>query len=687
MTEPREGQCLELLQQLDAIVWRTGPASLRVTFVGGLSVARLGWAPEQWLADEDFIAHHLPADEREQALGIMRAVLADGVDRSLVHRFCTPDGRALWFRTKLHAVREGDAPAGLVAFSGDLTERVRALTELSEEERWHRLLLERMPVMFWTTDRDLKFTSGAGAGLARIGLRPDLLVGVSVLEYFQTTDPENPLVAPSLRALEGQAVTVDAAFGGRTFTVHLEPFRDGDGELIGTIGVAVDITERRLAEQAEREREERLLANEKAAREAAQQAEGRASFLAQASRVLSSSLDHESTLADLARLSVPLLADWCVVRVIDGRGGVRTAAAEHVVPALVPRVEDLASLARGGLPSAGAIAEEHSRDPAAVLAALGIDGPEALDRVRDLGFAWSVTRPLIVRQATVGVMTLVSAEESRRCSEATRAIAEDLVPRIAQAVENALLYREAQDAIGIRDEFLSVASHELRTPCTSVMLTLQSLIRAAERAPAKLAPERIRKLLEIADRQNQRLAGLIDRLLDVTRIEAGKLRLELEPTDLRAIAEEVLAGFEGESGRVGSSVSLRAGPGVTGSWDPARLEQVVTNLITNAFLYGAGKPIEIDVDADEETARFRIRDHGIGVAPEQRRAIFERFARATPDQGYAGLGLGLYIAREIVEAHGGRIRVESAPGGGSLFTFELPRSGPARLEAIRTAAA
>jgi PAS domain S-box-containing protein len=229
-------------------------------------------------------------------------------------------------------------------------------------------------------------------------------------------------------------------------------------------------------------------------------------------------------------------------------------------------------------------------------------------------------------------------------------------------------FEELKQAICARDEFLSVASHELRTPLTALKLRLQSLQRALHQN------EKDRRKIDGAARQCERLERLIEDLLDVSRVTTGHFALELSPCDLVEIVQDAVERSRDEAIAAGSRIDLEACGALTGVWDPIRIEQVVTNLLSNAVKYGEGKPISVVLDGDVESAELCVHDRGVGIAASDLERIFDRFERAGTRRAHGGLGMGLYIAREIVQAHGGSIRVGSTQGEGSQFSVSLPRS-------------
>ncbi|MFO7178062.1 MAG: ATP-binding protein [Pseudomonadota bacterium] len=229
---------------------------------------------------------------------------------------------------------------------------------------------------------------------------------------------------------------------------------------------------------------------------------------------------------------------------------------------------------------------------------------------------------------------------------------------------------DLRDAVATRDEFLSIASHELKTPLTPLQLQLDSLRLLLDKEGA--LDERAARKLEQASRQTARLTRLVENLLDVSRITRFRLELEIEEVDLGELIREIASRYADEAHRAGCTLEIHAPSPVVGRWDRMRLEQVISILVSNAIKYGPGKPVEIRAEARDDAARLTVRDYGIGIAQADLSRIFERFERAVSARHYGGLGLGLYIARQIVDAHSGSIGVSSEPGAGATFTVVIP---------------
>jgi signal transduction histidine kinase len=258
-------------------------------------------------------------------------------------------------------------------------------------------------------------------------------------------------------------------------------------------------------------------------------------------------------------------------------------------------------------------------------------------------------------------------------------VTRDLTER-RQLEEERVSRARAEEAVRLRDEFLSIASHDLKTPLTTLQIELQLL----EQRRA-LLDEKELKRLDRAVRSAARLGALVDSLLDVSRIAAGQLVLQREPIDLAQVLALLVDSFQGVAARAGCTLTLETPRPVRGTWDRLRLEQVVTNLIANALKYGARGPVKVSLASENGAAVIEVSDLGPGIPEDALDRIFTRFERAAPARHYGGLGLGLYVSREIVRAEGGTIAARNLAGGGACFTVRLPleRPGADRTEAPR----
>lgn len=415
-------------------------------------------------------------------------------------------------------------------------------------------------------------------------------------------------------------------------------------------------------------------ANEASARHEAEKLARQALFLSDAAEALSEILDVEEVPLQIVKLAVSQLGDWCVLEEFDTEGKPRVMAAVHRDPA---HQSDLSELLERKLvePASGHFVGRVLRSgrpllfPSTndeVLRRFGFGSEEARRLVRRLGARGILLVPLAARGRVAAALTVVSSERALGREELR--LAEEFARRAAVHLDNVRLYREARDAIAARDELLAVASHELSTPLTSLGLTVEALRKGL----IGTGDPSVQRTAELVQRQQRRLFRLVHEMLDVTRLQSRRLVLRKERMNLTDAIRAVCASFEPSFAAVGSTLRCELEEDVWGQWDRGRVERVIENLLSNALKFGEGKPVELTLKTREDGAELEVTDHGIGIPPERLRDVFDRFERAVSSQDYSGLGLGLFITRGIVLAHGGSITVRSEPGRDTTFTVFLP---------------
>jgi PAS domain S-box-containing protein len=519
--------------------------------------------------------------------------------------------------------------------------------------------LAASPVGMGFVDRELRYVLVNPVLATLNGKPPEAHLGHSVREVL--TEPEEATdVERLLRGImeRGEPLTnrdalVPTRPGLPQRPVHSTyfPVKVG-GETLGVGVTVLDITEQKQVEEGLR-------------------------FLAEATTRLSSSLDLRTTLESTARVVAERMADYCMLdmRTEDGKGLERVAAvarrpgnqplmeSPHLPPAPHPNSPIWRVLESGRAMLMAEVNEvllEETIPDASYRQALARLHPRSVMMV-----------PLIARERTLGVLTVVSQDEARRYTERDLAIAEDLAWRAALAMDNARLFHQAEQAVEARDEFVAIATHELRTPLSALSLQLLALQRAVDagRMPTE---DKLRQSLVTARRQTERLEQLVKHLLDVSRISTGRMELELEEVDLAQLVHWVVVRFEEKLTEAGCTAVVHVDAPVVAKVDRLRVEQVVMNLLSNAMKYAAGQPVELHVERREQTAVLGVRDSGPGITPEMQARIFERYQRASGTHARESLGLGLYVARQIARAHGGELKVESTPGQGAHFLLHLP---------------
>jgi signal transduction histidine kinase len=433
---------------------------------------------------------------------------------------------------------------------------------------------------------------------------------------------------------------------------------------------------------ARRQEAEREAAEAQHARAAAEREERRAAFLATAGRELASTLDYKHAIATLAKLIVPNIADICVIDLAEAEGTLRRAAVAHRDPDQEQALTALVGQVERDVPEALArvIQERETRVIGYQSSLLVYAGVPPEER-RSL-----LAVPLVSRGQTLGII-LAAAAVGRLFTQEDAALAGELSRHGSLAIDNARLYFESQQAVSARDEVLAIVSHDLRNPLHAVMLAA-SLLQTSE----KIAPED-REQFEIIDISAKRMQRLIEDLLDVTRLEGGKrLPIEPAPLDIESLFGETYELFKSEAATCAITLQYHAGDGVAAVYaDRHRVLQVLSNLIGNAMKFTPpGGMITYRAEPHDTTVQITVADTGPGIPNENLGDIFNPYWQAKRT-ARLGAGLGLPIAKGIVESHGGRIWVESEPGAGTKFHFTLPvaltaeDSGPARSTAAVTA--
>ncbi|HYE66373.1 MAG TPA: ATP-binding protein, partial [Pyrinomonadaceae bacterium] len=424
----------------------------------------------------------------------------------------------------------------------------------------------------------------------------------------------------------------------------------------------------------------RLFEAAQRARAQAEAAERRATLLAEASAMLASSLDYEATLANVARLVVQHTADWCAVHIVEEDGSINLLAAAHADPSKVELAQELqrrypldpdetrcvANVLRTGQ------SELYAELSGSALAEVS-HSAERLQILLDLGIKSAMVVPMSIQGRTLGAISFASAEAGRRYGHEDLALAEDLAHRAALAVDHARLYREAQRANRIKDDFLATLSHELRTPMTAVLGWTQLLISG------QLDEATTLRAIETIHRNARAQSQIIEDILDVSRIITGKLRLNVRPVKLASVIEAAIDSVRPAAEAKSIQLKSVLGPEMDLiSGDPDRLQQVIWNLLSNAvkFTPGGGL-VEVQLSRVDACAQVRVKDTGVGIKQEFLPYVFDRFRQAdsSTTRLHGGLGLGLAIVRHLVELHGGTVQAESeGVGRGVTFTINLPLS-------------
>jgi PAS domain S-box-containing protein len=602
------------------------------------------------------------------------------------------DGQRFWASVVVTALRDRQGGLrGYAKITRDLSERLkseeearraaadraaRRQAELDEQEvRRSRdeldLILKSITegVTVLAADGRLAFANDAAARLCGYASAEEMIAAPreDLLDRFEMRHedgtPFPPAELPGRLALEGTASKAIVRFrtkatgDERWSMVSAAPVRDAAGRIELAVNVFQEFTEIRRAEQAWH-------------------------FLAEASATLGSSLDYEATLKQVTRLAVPEFADWCGVEILTASGELRQLAVAHVDPAKLalatewrrrwpPRPDSaLFRVLRTGIP-------EVIREVTDQMVEALMTDPAQKQVAREIGIRSVIIVPLRIGPEPFGALSFIAAESGRRYGSQDLILATEIGRRASLAVENARAYAEARAAVQVRDNFLSIASHELRTPLSALTILMTSLVRAANQGRLmQLGAEGLKDRMLKGERQTKQLTRLVDRLLDVSRLSSTDMQLEPGEMDLAEVVRDAISRLEDAAADEGIHIDLEAAGLSIGRWDRSRIDQVVTNLLANAIKYAPNSRVVVSVaPASPGFIRLAVKDDGPGVPLDAQERIFNQFERAVSSHS-PGMGLGLWIVRRVVEAHGGTVTLDSAPGRGACFTVTLPLEAP-----------
>lgn len=405
----------------------------------------------------------------------------------------------------------------------------------------------------------------------------------------------------------------------------------------------------------------------------------RQSFLAEAGELLVSSLDYEKTLEEIAKLAIPQLGDWCAFDVVLDGNKLETLVINHKDSEKLPLARKLhesylssdnSKVGAGNVLRTG-VPEMYNEIDEETLRKFALD-QEQIALAKELGNESVMIAPMAAQGKIVGTITF-SSSEKKHYTQSDIHLVEELGRRAALAYENSRLYKLSQKAIEIRNDFLSIASHELNTPITSLKLQLQLTKKSLEMMgrDGTLPVEKFTRSIDASVRQVDRLINLVQVLLDVSRIQSGKLSFQFEMFDLPELVAEVTERFKEVLTSSGCTLDVRGNIPNPVFLDRTRIEQVVINLLTNAVKYAPGK-LELTMKDNGKGIELVFKDHGKGIPENKLKLIFDRFERASSNETISGLGLGLFIVKQIVDGHGGEVKVQSEIDKGTQFKVLLP---------------
>jgi PAS domain S-box-containing protein len=509
--------------------------------------------------------------------------------------------------------------------------------EIKRSEQQFRELSNLIPQLVWVANPEGKLEWINENWVTFTGLTRDQLLGTPWnLGHLKAELTEEPI--------EVQFPIQGADGSQRWFLVRAVPVKDSTGQITFWFGTNTDIDD---------EHRERLVS--------------------ETTSVLSQSLDLEIIAQTLATKLVPLLADWSAIVLFETDGSA-TQTKVTVTPGDAQKEDLTRFFLNAVLESPSPLSKELQSRKRVILNNLPLHLPEHQSLLQTISLGTLLVYPITIHKGIIGYVVFMFEDPKKRIGDSELTLYEKVQKKVSLHFENAFLHHQAKKAIEVRDEFISVASHELKTPLTSLTLQIQMINRSLRDERTQLSPDQILKSVDFCNQQVYRLTHLLNQLLDLTQIQRGQIQLQRSPSDLGFLAKQVLISFEEEVRRKQISLSLTSDEAVMGNWDATRLTQVISNLVSNALKYGKNGPVSVEVrkNSAKQLAHILVRDNGAGIPKEMKDKVFERFERGNSRLSTSGFGLGLYISRQITEAHGGKLSFESEVDIGSTFTVTLP---------------